>query len=360
MLKYLHPIRVRQCATEEQRTHAWEIVKTYGTTHLARFALFEDKLYFFSSGGSMIAFALEKEVAIVLGDPIGPKEDLANCLTEFIGFCSRNGWRPIFYQVLPDHLVTYAVHNFNYFCIGHDAVIDLSMFSLDGRESKNIRNSFYKMIRLGHTIQVCNPPHSPSLMHELYQVSDEWLSNRGGFEIGFSIGRLDERYLNTCSIILVRNQDGCAEAFANLILVEQRRHEVSVDLMRYRPGSHNGQMDYLFVSAIQWAQDWGFDTFNLGFSPFIGIGKEPRSPIIERTLRFIHEHTILGPNFKGLYFFKEKFNPTWSPRYLVYPGLISLPSVAINIMRAYKVDHLIGQYLFKYRYEQLLGYLGKK
>ena len=116
--------------------------------------------------------------------------------------------------------------------------------------------------------------------------------------------------------------------------------------MRYRPGSQNGQMDYLFVSALQWAKQQNIATFNLGFSPFSGIGKEPHSPAIERALRFIHEHAIRVPNFKGLHLFKEKFSPIWSPRYLIYPGLTSLPSAAVGIMRTYKVDHLLGQDMF--------------
>ena len=346
--KLLRPVPVRHSVTDEHRMRAWEIVQSHGHTTLARFTLFEDKLYFFSSGGSMVAFVLQGRTAITLGDPIGPVSDFCNCLTEFNAFCARNHWLPVYYQVLPDHLNTYNAAGFDHICIGHDAVIDLSAFTLNRKESKNIRNSFNKMLRLGYKIQVCDPPHSTELIQELNQVSDAWLSNRGGFEIGFSLGSLDENYLNTCPIILVRSPDGSADAFTNIVF-EFQANEATIDLMRYRPGSQNGQMDYLFVSAIHWAQESGIATFNLGFSPFTGIGKEPQSPFIERGLRFIHEHAIRAPNFKGLYFFKEKFNPIWSPRYLIYPGWTSLPSVALGIMRAYKVDHLLGLYWPRHR-----------
>ena len=344
--KLFHPVPVRQGATEEHRTHAWEIVKAYGHTPLARFALFEDKLYFFSTGGSMVAYVLQGKVAITLGDPIGPFSDFYNCLMEFNEFCTGNNWLPVYYQVLPDHLDTYNAAGFDFICIGHDAVVDLSAFTLTRKESKNIRNSFNKMVRLGYAIQICDPPHSPELMQELNQVSDAWLSHRGGFEIGFSLGSLDEKYLNTCPIILVRSPDDSVDAFANIVF-EFQANEATIDLMRHRPGSQNGQMDYLFVSALQWAQGSDIATFNLGFSPFIGIGKLPQSPLIERGLRFIHEHAIRAPNFKGLHFFKEKFNPIWSPRYLIYPGWTSLPSVALGIMRAYKVDHVLGLYWYR-------------
>jgi len=344
LLMLIRTVLARQSATDEQRTHAWEIVQAYGCTPLARFTLFEDKLYFFSTCGSMIAYILKGRAAITLGDPIGPSADFFNCIVEFKEFCGRNNWLPVFYQVLPDKLKAYDMAGFDAICIGHDAIVDLSTFTLAGRESKNIRNSFHKMIRLGYKTQVCDPPHPPSLMHELNQISDEWLSIRGGFEIGFSLGQLDEKYLNTCPIILVRDQDGRAEALANIIF---QPNEAIIDLMRYRPGSKNGRMDYLFVSVLQWAKERGLATFNLGFSPFSGIGEEPHSSAIERALRFIHEHLACFPNFKGLHFFKEKFNPIWSPRYLIYPGLTSLPIVAISVMRAYKVNQLISRYLLQ-------------
>ena len=43
---------------------------------LARLALLDDKLYYFSAAGSMIAYVVEGRTAIVLGDPIGPLSDL--------------------------------------------------------------------------------------------------------------------------------------------------------------------------------------------------------------------------------------------------------------------------------------------
>lgn len=57
LLKLISPVLVRQPATPEQRLRATEIVQTYGKTALAHPALFEDKSYFFSPGGSVIAYA---------------------------------------------------------------------------------------------------------------------------------------------------------------------------------------------------------------------------------------------------------------------------------------------------------------
>jgi phosphatidylglycerol lysyltransferase len=330
-------------ATHEQRTRACEIVQAHGHTPLARFTLFEDKSYFFSTGGSLIAYTLQGKAAITLGDPIGPDGDGSACIAEFREFCKKNHWLSVFYQVLPDHLKDYERAGFDIICIGQDAVVDLSTFSLAGPARKNIRNSYHKMARLGYTAHVHTPLHSPALMRELNEISNQWLSTRGGFEIGFSLGQLDETYLSTCPIIVVRDANGCGEAFAN-VLFEFQTNGAIIDMMRYRPGSKNGLMDFLFASVLMWSKEQGLGTFNLGFSPFSGIGETPQSPGIERLLGFIHGHVIPFPNFKGLHFFKEKFDPIWSPRYLIYPGLRSLPGVGIGIMRTYKVPQLLSRY----------------
>ena len=56
-------------------------------------------------------------------------------------------------------------------------------------------------------------------------------------------------------------------------------------------------------------------------------------------------------NFQGLHKFKEKFQPRWSPRYLVYPGPASLPAVVLALNRASSGDDFIWQY-----YQEFIGH----
>jgi phosphatidylglycerol lysyltransferase len=50
------PVLIRHRAKPEDHTRAQQIVEKYGRSSLARAALFDDKLYFFSPGGSVIAY----------------------------------------------------------------------------------------------------------------------------------------------------------------------------------------------------------------------------------------------------------------------------------------------------------------
>jgi phosphatidylglycerol lysyltransferase len=201
------------------------------------------------------------------------------------------------------------------------------------------------MKRLGYGADVVQPPHPPSLLRELNDISNEWLSERNASEMRFSVGWFDEAYLNTCPILLVRNAEGHIEAFANII-TEFQADEVSADMMRHRAGAEKGQMDFLFVSLFEWAKSAGCARFNFGLSALSGIGEMPEDPAIEHALRFIFEHVRQFYNFKGLHAYKDKFGPVWSPRYLIYVNVPSLPAIGAALIRANTGNDLLGGYLF--------------
>lgn len=329
----LRPVLARLLPSTDERTRAWEIVRAYGRSSLARYTLLDDKLHFFSPAGSFISYVVENRVALVLGDPIGSGEDSVPAITAFKSFCAHNDWIPAFYQVVPDSLELYKSLGFDALPLGQEASVDLSKFTLEGSENKPVRNAYNKMLRNGYKVAVQEPPHSPRMLRELRAISDDWLSTRGAKEMGFSLGWFDDEYLNTCPILLVRDGEGFIDAFANAV-TEFQTNEAAVDLMRHRSYSEKGIMDFLFVSLFLWAKEKGFASFNLGLSTFSGIGEKPEDPALERTMRFIYENVNRFYNFKGLHSFKEKFHPTWSPRYLVYPGPGNLPAVSIALLRA--------------------------
>ncbi|MBL8079295.1 MAG: DUF2156 domain-containing protein [Anaerolineales bacterium] len=333
LLMLLRPVLARRVATEAERVHAWEIVRAYGRTSQARIALFDDKLFFFSEGGSVISYVVENRVALVLGDPIGPAADVVASVETFKKFCSSNDWVPVFYQVQPDYLGQYQAAKFDCITIGHEAIVDLEKFTLDGSENKTLRNSYNKMVKMEYRYDVLQPPYSARMLRELNSISEEWLTTRGLSEMRFSLGWFDEAYLNTCPILLVRDKEGFIEAFANL-MTEFQANEVAVDLMRYRHITESGLMDFLFVSLFQWAREQGFAAFNLGLSAFSGVGEKTNDPAVERTLHYIYRNVNRFYNFRGLHSFKEKFHPIWSPRFMVYPGPVNLPVASAALLRA--------------------------
>jgi phosphatidylglycerol lysyltransferase len=329
----LRPVLTRRVASNEERARASEIVRAFGRTSLARYALLDDKQFFFSPNGSVVSFVVENRVALALGDPIGPPEDVSDAIAAFKSFCAPNDWLTAFYQVMPTYLDAYKAAGFDSFSLGNEAIVDLSTFTLDGSENKTLRNSYNKMTRFGYHADVVQPPFSPRMIRELVSISDEWLTSRGASELRFSLGWFNEAYLSTCPLLLVRDREGFVEAFANIV-TEFQASEVTLDLMRHRLHTEGGLMDFLFVFLFQWAREQGYSTFNLGLSAMSGVGEHSKDPVIERALNYIYRNVNRFYNFRGLHTFKEKFHPTWSPRYLVYPSAANLPTVSVAILRA--------------------------
>lgn len=337
LLMLVHPVLVRRRARPEERARARQIVEKYGRSSLARATLFDDKVYFFSPGGSLIAYVVKGRIALALGDPIGQAEDLAPAMVSFQSLCKRNDWQLAFYQTLPDTLESYRSAGFSSLKIGDEGIVDLASFTLEGHSNKGLRSAFNRLTKLGHSTRLYLPPLPDDIMVELFVISNEWLASMHGGEKHFSLGWFDEDYIRNGPVMVVKTPEGAISAFANL-LPEYTRSEVSIDLMRHRHNVEPGTMDYLFVALFDWAKEHGYATFNLGLSSLSGIGEHNEDPAIEKGLHFIYEHINQFYNFRGLHAFKEKFHPEWSPRYLIYPGIASLPAVATALIQADQGD----------------------
>jgi phosphatidylglycerol lysyltransferase len=352
LLMLLRPVLVREPATPAEREFARQIVEGHGRTSVARYTLLGDKPYYFSPGGSSIAYAVPGRVALALGDPIGPREDAAAAIVGFRAFCARNDWRAAFYQVLPDCLEAYRAAGFDALCVGHEAVVDLAEFSLEGKSNRTLRSTMNRFARLGIAAELLRPPLADEVVAELGEISDEWLGPAKGVEKRFSLGYFEEAYMRSSLVMAVRAPTGRLTAFTNLV-PEYQCPEVTVDLMRHRRSAEAGTMDFLFVSLFQWAGNEGYQGFSLGLSALAGVGQEAEDPAVERALDFIFQHLNQFYNFRGLHAFKSKFRPRWSPRYLVYPGAAALPAVALALIRADSGDAWAWDFLRQAMAERL-------
>jgi len=348
-LMLLRPVFARNLATQEEHQKAQSIVEKYGHSSLARFLLMDDKRYFSSPGGSVIGYALTGRVAVTLGDPVGPAEDLLPSIRAFAALCQRNDWLPVFYQTQPETLEVYAAAGFDPLCVGHEGIVDLKAFTLEGKEGKALRSPVNKIKNAGYQFIIHEPPIPDELLEQLRAISDEWLTMMHGSEKRFSLGWFEDGYIRNSTIAAVHAHEGWITAFANFV-PEYQRNEITIDLMRRRREVEHGTMEFLFVSMFQWAKERGYDSFNLGLSALSGVGEKPDDPAIEKIMHFVYEHVNQFYNFKGLHNFKEKFHPDWSPRYLIYPGPANLAQAWLAVTQANSGED--NQFASYFRYKQ--------
>ena len=207
-----------------------------------------------------------------------------------------------------------------------------------GKAGRTLRNALNRFNKLGYSTKFSQPPIADELLARLKIVSDQWLNKMQGSEKQFSVGWFDVDYLRDCEIATVESQQGEIIAFTNII-PEYQLNEITIDLMRKIDQAEHGIMEFLFISLFQHYKELNYDSFNLGLSALSGL-KENRESRLEKGLDYLYEHLNRFYNFQGLYNFKNKFNPRWESRYLIYPSLTALPDVVIALVRADSGDRI--------------------
>lgn len=331
IIMLFQPVVYRHTGWLHGYLRARDLAEAYGRSSLVYFTLWQDKSYFFNESQTVyIAYAQISDVAVALGDPVGPDALIESTIKEFLNFCYINSWYPAFYQVLPDHLSIYRKLGLHTLHIGDEAIVDLQSFTMDGKKFKHLRNNSHRFAREGYCTVWYAPPLSDNLLISLQKVSDNWLVHQGGDEKAFSLGWFDANMIMQTSVLTVEDESGQVLAFANFVPMYQL-DQASPDLMRYTQEAPAGIMDYLFVESMLHFKNQGLGGYNLGLAPLAHVGEEENSSVTEKAINLFYNNFY---NFKGLHNFKLKFNPRWEPRFLIYPNLAALPKINLAIVKA--------------------------
>ena len=101
--------------------------------------------------------------------------------------------------------------------------------------------------------------------------------------------------------------------------------------MRYHQVAPKEVMEGLLVHLMLWGRAQGYKRFSLGMAPLSGFEDSPAAPLWNRLGRFVYKHGEAFYNFRGLRLYKDKFKPEWEPRYLIYPGGLTLPRILADV-----------------------------
>ncbi|MEW5919109.1 MAG: phosphatidylglycerol lysyltransferase domain-containing protein [Gemmatimonadota bacterium] len=329
----VRPVVWRRSTLPSERERARVLVEQYGRSSLDFFKYTPDKVYFFASNGhGVVSYGVALATAVALGDPVvATAQEFGGLVDEFVDFCDANGWRVAFHQVPPTNLACYRAAGLSAVKVGEEAIVDLDQFSLSGKAMKHLRATVNRFEREGYRTIWDEPPLSDDTLARLREVSDEWLTFAGRRERGFTLGQFDEDYLRDTPVMSVVGPNGHVVAFANVI-PDGVPGEATIDLMRRR-ATPNGAMDVLYVRLFERMRGAGYRTFSLGMAPFAEVGDAPGASMPERAMHLFYEHFNGFFAYKGLRDYKDKFAPHWEPRYLVYDSDVSLPVVALALIR---------------------------
>jgi phosphatidylglycerol lysyltransferase len=328
---------------EEELEKAFAIVRKSRHTN-ANLGLLGDKALLFSdSGNSFLMYAVQGRSWVALGDPVGPLEEGSELAWRFHERCDRHDGWTVFYEVRAESLPLYLDLGLTPLKLGEEARVPLEEFSLEGSARKELRHVDRKLTKEGAAFEVVPAKDVGPLLPELKEVSNAWLKEKNTREKGFSIGYFDDGYLRRFPLGVVR-REGRIVAFAN-ILGGFGKEEVSIDLMRYLPGSLHGAMDFLFLQLMLWGKQEGYRWFNLGMAPLSGMGEQALAPLWNQVGAFLFRHGEQFYNFRGVRQYKEKFDPVWEPKYLASPAGMALPRIlaSIGILVSRGIKGVVGK-----------------
>lgn len=217
--------------------------------------------------------------------------------------------------------------------IGQEAILDINKFSLEGREKKSLRNGLNSLQKKNYTVTVNHPPYTDNFLHELRNVSDEWLRSLGKEEYIFSQGMFDEKELGQQDIITLQDAEEKIKAFINII-PDFAEDECTYDLIRKTDDAPGAAMDALIIKLIAYAKEQNKLYINLGLVPLTGI-LQPHNTA-EQIVKLAAAKIKRFQHYQGLREFKEKYATIWENKYLVYDNdfdLLQLPMALNTVMK---------------------------
>ncbi|MDU5527108.1 MAG: bifunctional lysylphosphatidylglycerol flippase/synthetase MprF [Finegoldia magna] len=317
--------------TDEDFSKIGKFLDEYGGNEFSHLVYLNDKnVYFDKTNTVMIMYRSVQNSVIVLGDPIGKKDNFVEAINDFIIYCNEYHMNVCFYEINGENLELYCDQGFRFVKVGQDATLNLNEFSLVGKKNRTWRHVINNFDKGNYEFKV--EEATDNLLSQMKVVSDKWLGNKN--EMGFSLGFFDEDYLKRTKIACIY-KDNELLAFANLQPFYDNK-TLSIDLMRYNRSNEDGLMDFIFIKLILWGQDNNFEKFYLGMAPLSKVGDKIYSKKKEKILNIVYNTQNKIYNFKGLRNYKDKFKPDWSNKYIAYTSDFNLPYILINVVNSKK------------------------
>ena len=242
------------------------------------------------------------------GDPIAANErERRELAWQFRELCERHGGWPVFYQIYPDNLGLYVELGLTLLKFGEEARVPLATFSLTASRARPCATASTGWNGTAIDSNWWIPPPKAGVAAPTAGGFDAWLGGKGSGEKGF---RSDSSTRIICGPARSRWCDTIPRWWPSPICGGGGGEELSVDLMRYRPDSVQGVMDYLFIRIML-----GREPGSLG-----SISAWRRCPAC-KTAAWRRCGTGLAPGFRsrrgvlqfsGLHQYKDKFDPDGS------------------------------------------------
>ncbi len=341
--------RLAPAEHREERERARAVVQRYGGGTLDYFALRDDKDWFFV-GRSVVAHSVRGGVCLVSPDPIGPVSEREETWAELLDHAAASGWSIAVVAAAEDWLPVYERSGLRHVYLGDEATVDCTTFTLAGHDHKSLRQAVNRVARGGYTTTFHDPTTlDPVLREQILAMSDE--SRQGEDERGFSmtLSRLFDPDDAGLVLSVTRNADGRVDAFCQWVPAAAI-DGWSLDVMRRRTDAEdvpNGLIDATIVATIAEVAARGMRGLGLNFAVMREVLEGERDGRVDQLARPVLRRLSKGTQMATLGAFNEKFDPGWTPRYVVLDSAEYTAAQALVLAGAEGVTEIpvVGRFL---------------
>jgi lysyl-tRNA synthetase class 2 len=304
---------------------------------LGYFNLRRDKSVVWSeSGKAAIAYRVVSGVMLASGDPLGDPEAWPGAIASFLVEAELHAWTPAVIGCSERAGVIWCRESgFTALELGDEAVVDVAEFSLEGRPMRNVRQMVKRIERAGYTTEVMRAGViSEGERRRALVDADAWRGTETERGFSMALGRLVDPVDPDC-VFAVARQDGVMRAF--LQFVPWGEDGMSLDLMRRDRTADAGVNELLIVDALKLCPELGVNRVSLNFAVFrstLERGERLGAGPLLRGWRRVLLFASRWFQIESLYRFNAKFQPTWVPRFIVYPATRDLPRIAVAALEA--------------------------
>ncbi|WP_441245886.1 phosphatidylglycerol lysyltransferase domain-containing protein [Kitasatospora sp. McL0602] len=327
----------------EAAARARELLTRYGGSTLSFISTWDGNHYWFDEQGeAAVPYRVIATVALTTGDPFGEPAARRRAVAGFARYCDTRGWTPCFYSVTPETLEAAEQLGWRSLQVAEDTVVPLPDLAFTGKKWQDIRTSLNKAGKQGITAEWWSYPEAPiAIKEQVRSISEEWVSDKGLPEMGFTLGGLAELDDPAVRVLVAVDADRTVHGLTSWMPVYENGEPVgwTLDFMRRRSEGFRGVMEFLIASAALGFKEEGARFLSLSGAPLARADRGEPQAALQRMLDWMGK--VLEPvyGFRSLLAFKAKFQPEYRPMYMVYPDPAALGSITRAIGKAY-LPHL--------------------
>lgn len=338
-------LRVRRPRKGVDRDRALALLKEYGGTNLSWMSTWPDNAHFITADArATVAYQVHSGTAIALGDPTGAREARAGAVREFVRFCDAQGYLPCLFSSSPAVLDEVEALGWQAIQVAEDTVIDLPTLEFKGKSWQDIRTAINRAAKQGIVFRMVRlQDESFGTVQQVRGISDQWVSDKGLPEMGFTLGGVDEALDPEVRVGLAVDGDGVVQGVTSWLPVYGPGGTVTgwtLDVMRRLPDGFRPVVEFMIASACLTFKEQGALTVSLSGAPLARSDSDGTDELRAIDALLDSFGRIMEPmyGFRSLHQFKTKFKPRYEPMYLCYPDDAALPRIGIALTRAYLPD----------------------